>query len=73
MHFPLHPRAAFVSSLVTALALFGSQPAVGAAIRDLIPRGTGINGMGFATIALAVINYLKGQNAYVSLLVAGLA
>lgn len=54
--------------LACGLSLFAPAFISAAPLSELLPRkGVGIDGMGFASIILAVIDYLKGSNAYVSL------
>ena len=65
MLFLSSSRAVLLSAFVATLSIIGLQPAMGAALPfSLVPRG--FNGMGMASLVLAVIDFLKGENAYVS-------
>ena len=48
------------------LGLLGPALTNAAILPATVKRGTGIDGMGFASIILTVVDYLKGNNAYVS-------
>lgn len=57
----------YLSGLVLAGALAVLAPVLtnAAALPAVVKRvGTGINGMGFASIIIAVLDYLKGNNTY---------
>ena len=58
----------YIPTLVVACGVFLFSPfIINAAVLPAIEsRAPGFNGMGFASIILAVIDYLKGSNAYVS-------